>query len=290
MTLDVHCYPHTEKEVPLWIQETLQLLNNLCIKATFFFPAVLVEKFSLYVQTVLEEGHEIACHGLTHGPEEQYNEMSYERQKAILCEAKRRIEEITTREVISFRSPAYKINGDTIKALQENGFRLDSSVNPQRLGILSSDITNIGWLYSPRKPYHPSFHNPFMAVDGGVSLWEIPQSAFIFPFMSNTGIAFGESLMKLFYQMLYIESSFRKNPIVYMFHPEDIYPKRNRFNYEFEWQDLFPSRLKGFAIRKILFHNKNPEKISHQIIGLLKIMKESKDIKFLTFREMLDLL
>src|SRR3989338_5125047 len=153
ITLDIHCYPYTEKKIPLWIQETLQLLDNLCIEATFFFPAVLAEKFSTYVRMILERGHEIACHGLTHGPEEQYNLMPYEKQKAILYEAKKRIEEVTANEVISFRSPAYKINGDTIKALEENGFRLDSSVNPQRLGILSSDITNIGWFYSPREPY-----------------------------------------------------------------------------------------------------------------------------------------
>ncbi len=290
ITLDIHCYPHIEKELPFWIQGTLQLLDKLNIKATFFFPAVLAEKFSGCVHMILEMGHEIACHGLTHGPEEQYNTMPYEKQKAILSEAKKRIEEVTSREVISFRSPAYKINGDTIRALQENGFRLDTSVNPQRLGILSSDVTNIGWLYSPRKPYHPSFNNPFIAVEKGVSLWEIPQSAFIFPFMANTGIAFGETFMKLFYRMLYLESSFRKNAIVYMFHPEDIYPKKNRYSYKFKWEDLLPTKVKGFAIRGILFHNKNPEKISTQIIGLLKMMQGSKNIEFLTFREMLGLL
>jgi len=289
ITLDIHCYPYTEKKIPLWIQETLQLLDNLCIEATFFFPAVLAEKFSGYVRMILERGHEIACHGLTHGPEEQYNLMPYEKQKAILCEAKKRIEEVTANEVISFRSPAYKINGDTIKALEENGFRLDSSVNPQRLGILSSDITNIGWLYAPRRPYHPSFNNPFIAAKEGVLLWEIPQSAFILPFMVNTGIAFGGEFLKFFFRILYIESFFRKNPIVYMFHPEDIYPKRDAYNYKFEWEDLLPSKLRGFSIRKVLFHNKNPEKISSQIISLLKMMKESKDIKFITFRKMLDL-
>lgn len=290
ITLDIHCYPHIEKEWPFWIQETLQLLGGLNIKATFFFPAVLAEKFSSYVRMILERGHEIACHGLTHGLEEQYNLMPYQRQKAILGEAKKRIEEVTACEVISFRSPAYKINGDTIKALQENGFRLDSSVNPQRLGIFSSDIANTGWLYAPRRPYHPSFHNPFIAVKKGVSLWEISQSALIFPFMSNTGVAFGGTFMKFFYQALYAESKLTKNPIVYMFHPEDIYPKRNRFNYKFKWEDLLPSKVKGFTIRSILFHNKNPEEISSQIIGLLKMMQQSKNIEFITFSEILDLL
>lgn len=288
ITLDIHSYPETEKEVPQWLEETLKLLDNFSVKATFFFPAVLAEQFAGYVRMILDEGHEVGCHGLTHGAEELYNSMSYERQKAILYEAKKRVEEITSKEVISFRSPIFKINGNTIKALQETGFKLDSSVNSQRLGIFSSDIMNIGWMYSPRKPYHPSFNNPFMV--GESSLWEIPLSAFIFPFISNIGIAFGGAFMKLFFRMLYIESSFRKNPIVYMFHPEDIYPKRNRVQYKFEWKHLLPSKKTGFKIRNVLYSNKNPEKISRQTISLLKMMKNSKDIKFITFKEILNLL
>lgn len=290
VTLDVHCYPEIEEEINLWIEEALRLLDNFCIEATFFFPAVVAEKLAGCVKMILINGHEIGCHGLTHGAEEQYHLMSYEKQKAMLYEAKRRIERITTKEVIAFRSPAYKINGDTIRALEENGFKFDSSVNPQRLGILSSDVMNIGWLYSPRKPYHPSFNNPFIAKTGEVSLWEISQSAFILPFMSNTGIAFGGTLMKLFYRMLYIESHFKKNPIVYMFHPEDIYPKRKKLRYKFEWKHLLPSRKIGFGIRNILFHNRNPERITKQNIGLLEMMKNSPGIKFYTFRKMLGLL
>lgn len=290
VSLDVHCYAHTEKELPFWIQETLKLLNYLSIKATFFFPAIVAEKFSGLAREISEGRHEIACHGLTHGHEEQYNMMPYDKQKEVLREAKERIEEVVKKEVFSFRSPAYKINGDTIRALDENGFRIDTSINPQRLGVLSSDVTNIGWLYSPRMPYHPSFNNPFLKANKGVSLWEVPQSAFIFPFMSNTGIAFGGRFMKLFYQMLSFESCVRKNPIVYMFHPEDIYPGRTRYNYKFKYRDLFPTKLNGFIIRNLLFHNKNPEKISSGIISLLKIMAESKNTRFLTFREMLGLL
>ena len=287
MTVDVHCYPNVEKEITLLLEETLKIFNNLSIKATFFCPADFVEQFSPYVRMILDEGHEIGCHSLTHNLEEEYNSMPYEKQKAILHEAKERIEEIVVEEVISFRAPAFKINGNTIKALEENGFKIDSSVNPQRLGILSSDVTNIGWMYSPRKPYHPSFNNPF--IIGKASLWEIPQSAFIFPFMSNTAIAFGEVFMKLFFRMLHFESSISENPIVYMFHPEDIYAKGNRGKYKFAWKHLLPSKKMGFEARNILF-NKGSEKISRRTINLLQMMKNSKNTEFITFKKMLDLL
>lgn len=288
ITLDIHSYPDTEKDIPRWIERTLEVFNNLSIKSTFLFPAIFAEQFASYVRMILKEGHEIGCHGLTHGMEEQYNLLPYERQKAILYEAKKRLEETIFKEVISFRAPLFKINGDTIRALEENGFKADLSVNPQRFGIFSSDLTNLGWMYSPRKPYHPNFNNPFRK--GSSFLWEIPQSAFIAPFTSNTGIAFGEAFMKLFFKFLYLESNFKSNPIVYMVHVEDIYPREIKYEYKFAWKHLLPSRTTGFMFRRILFHNKDGRDISRQIINLLKIIKASERIKFVTVREMLNML
>ena len=290
VTLDIHCYPETEKMLPIWLEETLRILENFKIKATFFFPAVVAEKFSYHIKCIIYESHEIGCHGLTHGPDEHYNLLPFEKQKTLLQEAKQRIEEALSIEVISFRSPIFKINGNTVRALEETGFRIDSSVNPQRLGILSSDIKNIGWLFAPRRPYHPSYKNPFKSNKNGSKIWEIPESAFIFPFMSNTGIVFGERFMRFFYRLLYIESCFKNSTIVYMFHPEDIFPNREKRHYSFKWKHLFPSARTGFEVRKILYHNKDPKKISNQILKLLQLMRETKNVKFRLFTEMLKLL
>lgn len=204
ITLDIHSYPETEREIPRWIDYTLEVFNQLSLKATFLFPAIFAEQFSSQARMILAEGHEVGCHGLTHGIDELYNQMPYKKQKYFLSEAKIRIEQVIADEIICFRAPVFKINGSTIKALEDNGFKADLSVNPQRLGIFSSEVTNIGWLYSPRVPYHPDFGKPFKK--GSSSLWEIPQSAFIFPFMSNTGIAFGENFMRWFYKILYFEA------------------------------------------------------------------------------------
>ncbi len=288
ITLDIHSYPHTEKEIPAWIEETLRVFNDFSIKATFLFPAIFAEQLARCVHLILKEGHEIGCHGLTHGIEEQYNAMSYEKQKTILRESKERIEQVTAQEVVSFRAPVFKINGDTIRALQENGFKADLSVNPQRVGIFRSEVSNVGWLFAPRTPYHPSFVNPFRK--GNSKIWEIPQSAFIIPFMSNINIAFGESFMKLFFKILYVETRFKNNPIVYMVHPEEIYPRDYVYYYKFEWQHLLPSKTHGFRFRHFLFHNRNGKKISREIINLLKMMKDLKYINFLTAKEMVGLL
>ena len=100
-----------------------------------------------------------------------------------MCEAKKRIEDVISGEVVSFRAPAFKLNGDTIRALDASGFKADISVTSQRLGILSSEVSNNSWLYAPRRPYHPDFKNPCRR--GASKVWEIPQSAFIFLFSSN---------------------------------------------------------------------------------------------------------
>ena len=284
ITLDIHSYPHTEKEVPLWLDETLRLFTESSVKATFFFPTVVVEKFKGNARRILEAGHEIGCHGLSHGPEEQYHLMPYSRQKNILQEAKKRIEDILSKEIVSFRSPAFKINGNTVRALEDAGFLVESSVNPQRLGVFSSDVGNIGWTYSPRKPYHPDYKNPFRK--GKSKIWEVPLSSFILPFMSNTGMAFGRRFMRLFLRLLLAECMVKRGQIVYMLHPEDIYPKRERLRYRFRWSHLLPSRMHGFEIRQALFNNKCPEAISNQNIGLLEDIKAAGSTKIMLLSEM----
>lgn len=289
VTLDIHCYPAIEKDLPMLIEEALKTFGDLSIRTTFLFPAIYAEKFSEHVKLISSQGHEIGCHGLTHDPNtEKYNSLSYDKQKAILHEAKERIEAVAHTEVVSFRSPAFKINADTVRALEENGFKADLSVNPQRLGLLSADFLNIGWLYSPRVPYHPDLKDPFKRGDS--SVWEIPQSSFILPFMSNTGMAFGEAFMRSFFKLLYYEAQYRHNPIVYMLHIEDIYPIAVKHKYKFQWSHLWPSKTYGFQFRYALLHNKNGSEIAKQNKGLLKMMSSYKPATFITAKEMLEIL
>jgi len=284
MTFDIHAYPGAENEVPLWIDKTLEVLASLSIKASFFIPAAFAEDIPARIRMIVKDGHEIGCHGMTHGVGEEYNVLPYERQKAMLAEAKRRIEAVASREVISFRAPAFKISGATVKALEVNGFKADLSVTSQRLGILGSDVANIGWLYSPRSPYHPDYLNPFRRGDS--SLWEIPPSAFILPFSSNLIIASGGTLIKMFFKLLSAESRLRRNPIVYMAHPEEVYPRDIKYKYQFQWKHLLPSKRDGFILRYILLHNKDGKKISRDNIDLMKMMKATKNVAFVTVKEM----
>lgn len=286
ITFDVHSYQNADKEVSTWIDETLRILRELSLKATFFIPAEFAERIADRVKIAAMEGHEIGCHGLTHGTDEEYHILPYAKQLSLLCEAKKRLEDIVSTEVISFRAPAFKLNGDTIRALEASGFKADISITSQRLGILSSDVSNNGWLFAPRSPYHPGLKNPFKR--GGSKIWEIPQSALIFLFSSNTGMALGEGFMKGLFAVLRAESKLRRNPIVFMTHPEDVYPRELKHNYEFRWNHLLPSKRHGFLIRYALTHNKDGKTIATQTVNLLKVMRNSKNVDFLTVKEMVD--
>lgn len=296
ISLDIHYHDYENKldQLPIWFEKALRVLDDLSIKATFFFPADCAELFHNEVRMIQDEGHEIGAHGLTHLRDDQYNRMPFEEQKSRLLEQKKQIEEVTRREILSFRGPAFKINGDTVRALDEVGFKVDSSVCPQRLALISSDVTNIGWLYSPRKPYHPSYDNPF--VRGDASLWEIPVSSFVLPFMSNLGMAFGKTVEKLFFKFLHTESTMRGMPIVYLAHPEDISgnawgrAEDENIKYKFHWHHLLPSKDYGFVIRYLVYHNTNPKKVSENIISLFKTIKSHKNIDFFTYGKMIALL
>jgi len=58
-------------------------------------------------------------------------------------------------KIESFRAPVLRLNGDTVKALEENGFTSDSSICSQRFDgpFTFGSKKKLKWLFAPRKPY-----------------------------------------------------------------------------------------------------------------------------------------
>lgn len=110
-------------------------------------------------------------------------------------------------------------------------------MNSQRLGMLSSDVWSVSWMVVRRGQYHPDFRRPWHK--GEAKLWEMTLFYLLFPFMVNTGQALGLAFMKVFFGALYFEARRLVRPIVYMSHPEDLYPSRKRTERAvFRWTDL----------------------------------------------------
>ena len=116
----------------------LDLYEKKNIKSTFFITGHIAKLYPEVVKMIANKGHEIACHGLTHEVNMAFDTMSLEDQISHLKEAKKILEDISGKEVISFRAPALRVNKDTPRALEEAGFKIDSSISPQRLDFFFS--------------------------------------------------------------------------------------------------------------------------------------------------------
>lgn len=220
LTWDVDNWPgFTTENKKAAIMLAAGLLKELNIKATFLFAATAAEYLSYEISVLIKAGHEIGCHGLTHGDEEEYDNMPEGLQRSYLRGATEILQDITSGPITTFRSPRVKISHITLRILEELGYTADCSVASQRLDLVSSNLINAGWIFAPRKPYHPSANNAFKR--GNQKIWVVPISALILPFISSVLYVFRLKFMKLFFDILYRESMRSGKPIVYLLHPEE---------------------------------------------------------------------
>ena len=130
------------------IFKILRLLDKHKIKATFFVTGEIAKLHPSSIRKIHEDGHEVACHGLTHDKNEFLLDESDQRRR--IEEATEIIEKIVGARPLGFRAPCLRANSTTLKILEEYGYIYDSSVIPTFIpgyyGVLSA----------PTRPYHPS--------------------------------------------------------------------------------------------------------------------------------------
>jgi peptidoglycan/xylan/chitin deacetylase (PgdA/CDA1 family) len=218
-----HCLSDKTGEVVL--KEGMPLLLDLYskynVKATFYFTGYIAEKFPDVVRMVLPYGHEVACHGLVHHSDQAFDVLSLEKQKEHLKKAKDILESISNQEVISFRAPALRVNSDTPIALAETGFKIDSSVAPQRIDMFLSfgSLKKMKWLTAPRKPYFTKENN--LAKKGRGTIFEIPVSSFLLPY-AGTLMRISPFSIKIVRSLLNLENIIFKNPLLFLIHPNEL--------------------------------------------------------------------
>ena len=167
------------------LPKLLELYSKYDVEGTFYFTGTFAERIPEAIELVMDYGHEIGCHGYSHEVNRAFDVLSYEEQVNDLRKAKKAIEAVAGR-IESFRAPALRINKYTVKALEETGFKTDSSVASQRFdGPLTLGAKNkLKWLFAPRMPYYLSYNSPF--EKGNSHVLEIPISAFLVPYIGTT--------------------------------------------------------------------------------------------------------
>jgi peptidoglycan/xylan/chitin deacetylase (PgdA/CDA1 family) len=212
--------PDTAKEVyDVGLPRLLDVYSKHDIKCTFYFTGELTELVPEAVELVKEHGHDIGCHGYDHLHDHAFDTMSFEEQVVELKKAKGVIESIAGR-IHDFRAPALRINASTIRALEETGFKTDSSIAPQRFDgpLTFGSKRKLNWLIAPRNPYYPSYDS--VIKKGDSKILELPISAFLFPYIGTT-MRVNPLILKSIEKFLFKESSSTGKPIVFLFHPNE---------------------------------------------------------------------
>lgn len=198
----------------------LDLYSKYGFKTTFFFTGYIAKLFPEVVKMVLPYGHEIGSHSYSHKKEYGLDVLSLEEQKYQLKESKNILEDISGHEVISFRSPALRINNYTAQALIETGYKIDSSVASQRFDMFFSfgSKEKLKWLFAPRLPYKTSPKSLFKKGEGPII--EVPLSATIFPYVGTTMRVF-PLITRMQRNLLHFENKINGKPIVFDIHPNE---------------------------------------------------------------------
>jgi hypothetical protein len=260
----------------------IDLCRDLDIAATFFVTANTDYVSTDQVERLLNSGHEVGCHGLTHRKEEDYDRMPVSLQRSYIEDAKTKLEMLIGGPVRSFRSPRVKTSAQTLSLLGEYGYQADSSVCSQRIDLVSSNMINTGWLFAPRRPYHP--HQDSAFKQGDLPIWEIPVSATVMPFISSLLRVVGTTIMKAFFRLQYAESRRTGRPIVYLAHPtEFISTPEDSSRWRFKRRHFSPSfiRTHGFLIRNWLYWM-DGDVCLKSTKQLFSYMASFSDVRFLT--------
>jgi len=198
----------------------LDLYEEYNIKTTFFFTGYVARLKPALVKMASDKGHEIGSHGLRHTVNDAFDVLPLKTQIDHLQQSRKILEDICGTEVISFRAPAARVNYDLPVALEESGYKIDSSVSSQRLDMMFSfgSIKKLNWIFAPRMPYFVKRENIFKK--GNSSILEIPISAFGFPYI-GTFMRICPALNRLTRMALYMETMMNNRPITFVTHPNE---------------------------------------------------------------------
>ena len=136
------------------VPRILDLLDRLSIKASFFVPGRVAERYPNRVREIISAGHEIGHHGYTHTSP---TALTREQEESELVKGKAVLEALGA-EVVGYRSPSWDLSPHTLDLLVSHGFRYSSN--------LMDDIRPY------RHPKHPIIELPVhWTIDDAPHFW-----------------------------------------------------------------------------------------------------------------------
>jgi peptidoglycan/xylan/chitin deacetylase (PgdA/CDA1 family) len=127
LTVDVEqdCPPflQTRRGIEEGLPQLLTLFREEGIEATFFTTGQIAESYPHLVGRILEQGHELGCHGHTH---RRFDQMNPAEARAELNAAKQILDGFGS-PTVSFRAPNLALPENYLGIVEEQGFSIDSS-------------------------------------------------------------------------------------------------------------------------------------------------------------------
>lgn len=218
-------------------RRVLALLKRYDVTATFFVVADVMIHYPGLVEEIVECGHEIASHSMSHActinpatKQPLIDVASFERE---VLDAKHLLEGISKERVVGYRAASAYITGWMIDALERSGFRYDSSVSANSLynktdstlaGVLSAPYYPVQGGLEPSTTAREIVELPFAYLDAGL---KIPCSGGpMLRFLGSHVVMSG------------LRQSLRRGTTIFYFHPIDIsekhFPKIGK-NRPFYW-------------------------------------------------------
>ncbi|CAN5662726.1 polysaccharide deacetylase [soil metagenome] len=154
----------------------LNLLRLKDLKATFFIPGWTAEHHHKSLVSIVEKGHEIGHHGWIH---EWPTQLSRDEEKEVLEKGLHALRQLTGKDPVGYRSPAWEFSENTLSLLNEYGFKYSTNLMSHFIPWLHGESgiieLPVSWLLddAPFFLYGPGGRNakPIHAAEDVFKIW-----------------------------------------------------------------------------------------------------------------------
>lgn len=209
------------------LERLLDLCDQYQLRGTIFFAGRFAETYPHLVRECRQRGHELGTHGWEHGgleDDEDFRVATYEQQREWVRRATDAVEKAAGIRPVIFRAPNLRIGEVTLRVLNDEGYRYDSSIPSRRFDMGFGRVHYTEYFWAPREPYNPSWHG--LHRPGRSSILEIPPSACLFPVNLATLRVLGLSVLRRMISWI----GRRSRHLVFYCHPSEfLYAKDQVF-------------------------------------------------------------
>lgn len=179
------------------LEGLLDFCDRWKVKATIFVAGRFAERYPDLIDDCRRRGHELGTHGWEHGSleaDEDFRSASYDQQRTWIRLATEAVEKAAGVRPVVFRAPSLWIGETTLRALEAEGYRYDSSVPARRFDCGFGRVHYLKYFRAPSEPYRLS--SSHLRLPGHSSLIELAPSAFLFPINMATLRVLGLPIIK----------------------------------------------------------------------------------------------